>query len=41
MQEVAFFDDQDSVADAPLAIVLGDTERLTLGTGVWTETVAD
>ncbi|HEX3847013.1 MAG TPA: hypothetical protein VHV81_06495 [Steroidobacteraceae bacterium] len=41
VHEVAFFDDQESVADAPVAIVLGDTERLTLGTGVCTETVTD
>jgi hypothetical protein len=38
---VALFEDHATVADAPRAIVLGETEMLTVGTGVYTETVAD
>ena len=41
VQEVAFADDQVSVALAPLAIALGPTLKLTVGVGAFTETVAD
>ena len=40
-QEVAFVDVQVSVALAPLAIVLGFADSVTVGTGCVTETVAD
>jgi hypothetical protein len=39
--EVALEDDQVSVALAPLAIALGPTLTLTVGSGALTETVAD
>ena len=40
-QEAALEDDQVSVALAPLAIALGPTLKLTVGSGALTETVAD
>jgi hypothetical protein len=41
VQEVAFVDDQVKVAAAPLWTVLGAAEKLTVGAGLLTETVAD
>ncbi len=41
VQEVALVDDQDSVALAPLAMVLGLALKLTVGAGEVTVTVAD
>ena len=41
VQAVALVDDQVKVAAAPLLTVLGAAERLTVGEGVLTETVAD
>jgi len=41
VQEVAFAEDQVSVALAPLAMALGPTLKLTVGVGAFTETVAD
>jgi hypothetical protein len=41
VQEVAFVDDQANVDAAPLLTVLGVAEKLTVGTGAVTETVAD
>ena len=40
-QEVALVEDQDKVAFAPLATVLGLAVRVTVGAGVVTVTVAD
>jgi hypothetical protein len=40
-QDVAFFDDQDSVELLPLAIVLGLALSVTVGAGAVTVTVAD
>jgi hypothetical protein len=40
-QDVAFLDDQDNVEAAPRAIVVGEADRLTLGTVDCTDTVAD
>jgi hypothetical protein len=41
MQDVALVADQVSVELLPLATVLGFAEKLTVGAGVVTETVAD
>ena len=41
LQEVAFMEDQVNVELPPLAIALGPTLKLTVGTGAVTETVAD
>ena len=41
VQAVVLVDDQVSVVVAPLLTVLGAAERLTVGAGVLTETVAD
>ena len=41
LQAVALVDDHVSVALAPLAIALGPTLKLTVGSGALTETVAD
>ena len=41
VQEVAFVDFQVNVAEAPLATVLGDALRLTLGAAEATVTVVD
>jgi hypothetical protein len=40
-QAVAFADDQDKVALAPLAIALGPTLNCTVGVGDLTDTVVD
>jgi hypothetical protein len=40
VHEVAFVDDQANVDAAPLLTVLGAAEKLTLGAGADTETVA-
>lgn len=41
MQDVALVADQVSMALLPLATVLGPADRVTVGAGVVTETVAD
>jgi hypothetical protein len=41
VQAVALVEDQVSVALAPLAIALGPTLKLTVGSGAFTETVVD
>ena len=41
MQDVALVADQVSMALLPLATVLGAADRVTVGAGVVTETVAD
>jgi hypothetical protein len=41
MQEVALVADQVSMEPLPLATVLGLADKLTVGAGVVTETVAD
>jgi len=41
IQDVAWVADQDSMEPLPLATVLGLAEKLTVGAGVVTETVAD
>lgn len=41
LQELAFMEDQVNVELPPLAIALGPTLKLTVGTGAVTETVAD
>jgi hypothetical protein len=41
VQAVALVDDQVNIDAAPLLMVLGAAEKLTVGTGVLTDTVAD
>jgi hypothetical protein len=41
VQVVALVDDQVNVEAAPLLIVLGAAEKLSVGAGVLTDTVAD